>query len=115
MSNTVQRIAVIGAGYFSQFHLHGWQHATNVQVVALCDADLTKAKTLAQQYGIEKIFNNATQMLDSVQLDLVDIVVPPVSQNDLIRSCIDRKTAIDRKSTRLNSSHRNTSRMPSSA
>lgn len=94
MSNTVQRIAVIGAGYFSQFHLHGWQHATNAQVVALCDADLTKAKTLAQQYGIEKIFNSATQMLDSVELDLVDIVVPPVSQNDLIRSCIDRKTAM---------------------
>ena len=37
----------------------------------------------------------------------------PVGKVDIDRATLDR--SLDRKSTRLNSSHRNTSRMPSSA
>ena len=42
------------------------------------------------------------------------LVDPPSSVDELL-SLLDVKALIDRKSTRLNSSHRNTSRMPSSA
>ena len=31
--------AVVGAGYFSQFHLDAWQQISEVQLVALCDLD----------------------------------------------------------------------------
>ena len=36
-----RRVAVVGAGFFSQFHLEGWAQLDGVQVVGLCDPDLS--------------------------------------------------------------------------
>ena len=88
-----KRVAVVGTGYFCQFHLDGWRNVKNTQVVALCDNDIAKAQTLAKQYGITQTFSNAAEMLDAVKPDLVDIVVPPAAQDPLIRACIERQTA----------------------
>ena len=33
-------IAGIGAGYFSRFHLEGWQDVAGAEVVAWCDFDI---------------------------------------------------------------------------
>ena len=64
-------------------------------------------------------YNNALeaqQMLAGKKVDLifVDINMPDLNGVDFVRALIDRPM-VDRKSTRLNSSHPTTSRMPSSA
>ncbi len=41
------RIAGVGAGYFSQFHLEAWKAIDGVDYVALCDTDRNKAEQLA--------------------------------------------------------------------
>jgi D-apiose dehydrogenase len=83
-SATPRRIAVVGAGYFSQFHLEGWAHLKGVQVVALCDSDPIKAATLAARYGVAQIFDNVAGMLASASPDLVDVVTPPASHQAVL-------------------------------
>ena len=49
-----RKIAVLGAGFFSQFHLDVWAEQENVQVVALCDTDAAKATSLANATAFPK-------------------------------------------------------------
>lgn len=78
-SSAPRRIAVVGAGYFCQFHLDGWAGIPGVEVVALCDLDLRKAGVLARRFGVPRVYDNVAAMLDDASAELVDIVTPPVN------------------------------------
>jgi predicted dehydrogenase len=90
------KVAVVGTGYFSQFHLAGWTDASvlpQVQLVGLCDLDLAKASMLAAQFGqvgVTKVFGNVAQMLEATRPDLVDVVVPPAAQATVLKEVIAR-------------------------
>jgi predicted dehydrogenase len=85
------RVAGVGAGYFSQFHLAGWKAIPEVEVVALCDRDEAKARAQAQRFGIAKVFTDAAQMLDAVAPDLLDIVTPPPTHAALVAEAARRR------------------------
>jgi D-apiose dehydrogenase len=53
-----QRIAVVGAGYFAQFHLQGWR-AAGATVVAMCDTDAATARALAERFGVAACYSDA--------------------------------------------------------
>jgi predicted dehydrogenase len=78
------RIAGVGAGYFSQFHLEGWRAVADAEVVAWCDTDLSKVDTLARTFRIAQTFDDADAMLAAMRPDLVDIVTPPPSHAALV-------------------------------
>ncbi|WP_171132868.1 MULTISPECIES: Gfo/Idh/MocA family protein [unclassified Ruegeria] len=66
------RVAGVGAGYFSQFHYGSWRRIPEVELVACCDQDLSKA----QAWGVPA-FDRLPDMLATVQPDLLDIILPP--------------------------------------
>lgn len=86
---TWDRIAVVGAGYFSAFHLEGWQ-ACGAQVVALCDLDSERCRALAQRFGVPACFDDVHKMLDSVQATLLDVVLPPAAQLPVVQAGLAR-------------------------
>jgi D-apiose dehydrogenase len=94
------KVAVVGAGYFSQFHLDGWSDSSilpQVKLVSLCDLDSAKASILAAQFGqmgVTQVFDNVAQMLDATQPDLVDVVVPPAAQAAVLKEAITRKIPV---------------------
>ena len=84
------RVAGVGAGYFSQFHLAGWRAlADRVELVGWCDLDSSKLNGVAAPG-----FGSMAQMLDKAQPDLVDIVTPPETHLDLVREAAARRMAI---------------------
>ena len=85
------RVAGVGAGYFAQFHLAGWKAIPEVEHIALCDADETKARAYAERFAIPRVFTNAAQMLDAVEPDLFDIVTPPPTHAALVAEAARRK------------------------
>ena len=88
------KVAVVGAGYFSQFHLEGWRSLPQVQQVGLCDLDMTRASGLGAQFGAMQVFDDVAQMLDTTQPDLVDVVVPPAAQMAVLKEVIARKIPV---------------------
>ncbi len=82
--NKPWRVGVVGAGFFSQFHLDGWVEVPGVEVVGLVDPDHTKAAALANRFGIRQSFHGLAQMLEAVEVDLVDLVTPPAAQHTLL-------------------------------
>ena len=78
------RIAGIGAGYFSRFHLEGWRDTPDAEVVGWCDTDADRAQALAREFGIPRVYTDADAMLGTLSPGLVDIVTPPPAHAPLV-------------------------------
>ncbi len=77
------RVACVGAGYFSQFHYNSWSRLARVDLVGSCDHDLA----LARATGCPA-YADVGAMLDETAPDLLDIILPPMAQADVIRSAL---------------------------
>ena len=75
--NQKLKIGIIGAGGIVMYsHLPGYAHMDNVEIVAICDIKIEKAKAMADQYGIPQVFENYKDLLALPELDAVDICTP---------------------------------------
>lgn len=83
------KLALIGCGYFAQFHQDAWQRLP-VQVVGVCDADGAKAAAGAARFAGAQAFTDAAAMLDAVRPDALDIITPPATHAELIHLCAAR-------------------------
>jgi nucleoside-diphosphate-sugar epimerase/predicted dehydrogenase len=80
MSNSVnnkRRVALLGAGYISKFHVEAVRAVNNAELVAICDLGLAKAEALAKAYGVPKTYASLDTMLAEEKLDAVHVLLPP--------------------------------------
>jgi len=83
------RIAVIGAGYFAQFHQDAWMRLPGAELVGICDLDGEKAAAAARIHGVPS-FTDHDEMFDATKPDLVDIATPPASHLELVTAAASR-------------------------
>jgi predicted dehydrogenase len=77
MTNKVKKIGMIGAGWVSEHHLNAYQKLQDqAQVVAIVDPSAAARNTRVEQYGIERAYADAGEMLEQETLDVVDITSP---------------------------------------
>ena len=88
------RVALAGAGYFSQFQLDGWARIPGVELAGICDLELPKARALATRFGVAQAFADLPAMLDAVRPDLLDIVTPPAAHLAVFREAAKRKVDV---------------------
>ncbi len=100
MSNTSEssprklRGLVIGAGYFSDFHLDAWSRIDGVEIIAICDLDLAKAERAATKFAISRVSTDAPKSIRELEIDFVDIATPPSSHLALIETSIEAGRAM---------------------
>lgn len=82
--NEPLRVACVGTGYFSQFHFEAWRRIADADVVGVTSLDVNQARGT----GI-LAFSDLEDMLSATRPDLVDIIVPPDSQFDIIKRCAE--------------------------
>jgi len=71
------RVAVVGAGAISQIaHLPLLSKARGATLVALCDNDGPKARSLADRFGVRDVFTDIDDLFDFDQVDAVVIATP---------------------------------------
>ncbi len=71
------RIGLVGAGAIAQLaHLPVLSKIKNAELVAVCDNDGPKARSLADRFGVPDAFTDIDDMLDFDQLDAVLISSP---------------------------------------
>ncbi|MEO1612445.1 MAG: Gfo/Idh/MocA family oxidoreductase [Pseudomonadota bacterium] len=74
------KVALIGAGYFGQFHIDAWKRAEGATLAAIVDPDPSKAAA-----GVPG-FADAMAMVEAIQPDIVDIASPPPTHLPLIET-----------------------------
>lgn len=75
------RVACVGAGYFSQFHIGSWKRMPRATLVGVCDHDLAKAAVAGAP-----AFDDLQTMLAEVRPDILDIILPPQGHAVAIRA-----------------------------
>ena len=78
------RVGLIGCGGISRIHLEAYKRIKNVEVVALCDLRIERAKDLAKKFQVERIFENYMDMIESEKLDLIDICTPVSTHTQIV-------------------------------
>ena len=71
----MRRVGLCGAGFIAPFHLRAWQ-AAGCNVVALADPDAERARQRAGEFSIDGVFASVAQMLETADLDLLDVASP---------------------------------------
>jgi len=70
------KVGIIGCGEISEIHMAVLKKLENVEVVAVSDIVLKKAKRFADKWGIKKFFIDYEDLLELGELDFVDICTP---------------------------------------
>lgn len=76
------RVGLVGAGYVSQFHIQALQRLANVQLVGIADMEESRARTVAEQFGLPASFPSLEAMC-AERLDVVHVLTPPASHADV--------------------------------
>ncbi|WP_062050902.1 Gfo/Idh/MocA family protein [Bacillus sp. JCM 19034] len=77
MMTTKLRLGVIGAGNIGNVHLRVFDRLKHdVELKAVTDAFSELAQKRAEEYGIEKVYDTAEELLADEQLDAIVIAVP---------------------------------------
>jgi hypothetical protein len=85
------RVAMIGAGGMSnRVHYPSLASFADVEIVAVCDLDLTRLEDTADRYGVTGRYTNYRQMVEETQPDVVYAVGPPQYMYDVWVWCLGR-------------------------
>lgn len=83
---TALRVAVVGLGYFSQFHLTSWAAMEDADLIGVTDLDVDLTSATADRLGVTA-YPTLQAVLDD-DPDIIDLVVPPTAHASLIRACL---------------------------
>jgi predicted dehydrogenase len=71
------RLAIVGVGAIAQLaHLPALSRVRGVELVALCDNDGAKARSLADRFEVPDVFTDIEDLLDFDKLDAVVVATP---------------------------------------
>lgn len=86
------RIGVVGAGRITtESHLPVFRDLKKVEVVAICDQQISTAKKAASQFGVKSVYKDLIEMLLKEKLDVVDICTPPQTHASLTIQAMEAK------------------------
>ncbi|MCZ8183880.1 MAG: Gfo/Idh/MocA family oxidoreductase [Beijerinckiaceae bacterium] len=88
MTTEMPRVALLGCGLISTYHLRAWQ-AAGVEIVAICDPDLAKAEARANEYGISRVYSDAAALFRDGGFTIADIAASMAAHAPLARLAAD--------------------------
>ncbi|MFL5403188.1 MAG: NAD-dependent epimerase/dehydratase family protein [Gemmatimonadales bacterium] len=79
------RVALIGCGRISAYHVAALSAIAGVEIVAVCDLNERVARETATRYGIRGCYTDPETMLSEIRPDAVHLLTPPASHLPLAR------------------------------
>jgi predicted dehydrogenase len=68
------RFAVIGTGFWANYQLAAWKELQGIQLVAVCDKDLSSAHAMAKKFNVPNVYGDAGLLFEHENIDFVDII-----------------------------------------
>ncbi len=87
------KAAVIGCGSMGQNHIRNYAEIEDVDLVAVCDVDIARARKFSKKYGC-KAYDNYAEMIDKEKPDVVSVVVPTKLHKKVAVDVLNKKVNI---------------------
>lgn len=65
-------VAVVGTGFWGKNHARVYTELESTELLAICDRDAQRAKTIADQFGV-KAYSDSSQMLKNKEIEAVSV------------------------------------------
>jgi predicted dehydrogenase len=86
------KVIIAGAGKAgSELHLNAYRRVSDVEVIALCDPDLNRVKSIAKDKNIPDVFPSLEQALKKVSADIVSVCTPPSTHFEICRTALEKR------------------------
>jgi nucleoside-diphosphate-sugar epimerase/predicted dehydrogenase len=79
------RVALVGCGRISAYHLAALQPLPGIEIVAVCDLDERLARQTASRHGIPRCYSDMESMMGESRPEVVHLVTPPRTHLALAR------------------------------
>ena len=73
------KVSLVGTGSISHCHFPVYKGRDDVELVAVADIDLAKAKAAAEKYEVPNAFASVEELLEKVDVDMVDVCTWPAA------------------------------------
>ncbi len=90
------KMAIVGAGTWGETHAHIYNDCPDVDLVAICDLNLSKAQEVAGKFNLPSsaAYSNHNEMLKNTDIDAVAVVTPDFSHRKIVVDCANAKKHI---------------------
>jgi len=86
----MMKVALVGAGGIGHSHGNAYLQLPGVKITAVVDIRLEKAEEVAEEHGA-KAYSTLESMLQTEDVDMVDICVPSYLHKEFSLKCMERK------------------------
>mgnify|MGYP000975250748 FL=1 len=84
------RIGVVGVGTIADgAHLPEYARHSQVELTAIADTNLERAKTIAEKYNIPNVYDNAETLIKSGQVDAISVCTWNVSHVPIAKLAVE--------------------------
>jgi predicted dehydrogenase len=87
------RFAIFGAGFWTRYQLPAWRELTGVSCVAIYNRTGERAETIARNFGIPAVYDDAEKLLREVKPDFVDNITEIGGHKPLSLLCAKHRIA----------------------
>ena len=84
------RFAIFGTGSWARYQLAGWRDLGDVECTALYNRTRQKAAALAEEFGISRIYDDPVKLVDSEDLDFMDVITDIGTHSRFVQLGADR-------------------------
>lgn len=88
MIDAKPRVALIGCGLISLYHLRAWDSA-GADIVAVCDLDREKAEKRAAEFNVARVYNDPAALFADGGFEIVDIAASVEAHAPMARMAAD--------------------------
>jgi predicted dehydrogenase len=81
------RFAIVGAGVWGETHAYLYKEHPGVEVTAVCDLNIARARELATKFDVPNVFADHREMLKQAPIDAVAIVTPDFAHGEIAVDC----------------------------
>lgn len=88
------KVGIIGTGFGVKAHIPGFNSISGVKVEGIWSQDTSKAKKIATDHKIPKLFSSWKELVTSPEIDIVSIAVPCYLQPNIATLAIKNNKAV---------------------
>ena len=78
------RCAIFGTGFWSLYQIPAWHEVGGVDIVACYNRTVSRAESVAQRFGIPRVYGNPEELLQNEELDFIDIITEVPAHEPLV-------------------------------
>jgi predicted dehydrogenase len=68
------KFSVLGCGFWSKFQIGAWSELEGVELVAVYNRTISKARNIAEYFHVPHVYDNPEELFNKEKLDFIDII-----------------------------------------